>query len=42
MALDGLIDGTRHLCVTHKLIEGALDPTIDVINENVKEHWSQY
>ena len=36
------IDCTAQFGVIHKLAEGALDPTVDVIDEDTKEHCSQY
>ena len=45
--LDGLlslqcIDCTSQLGVICKLAEGALNPAVDVTNEDIKECWSQY
>jgi len=44
--LDGIpslqhIDCTTQLAVIGKLAEGALNPTVHVINKDVKPHWSQ-
>ena len=47
VTLDGIlslrhVSHTTQLDVIHKLAEGALDPTVDVIDEDTKEHCSQY
>ena len=38
----GCVSYTTQLGVIHNLAEDALDPTTDVIDEDVKEQWSQY
>ncbi|KAK4829865.1 hypothetical protein QYF61_007257 [Mycteria americana] len=45
--LDGIpslrhVNCTTQLGVTCKLAEGALDPTVYVIDEDIKQYWSQY
>ncbi|KAK4827038.1 hypothetical protein QYF61_013222 [Mycteria americana] len=45
--LDGIpslrcVNCTTQLGVVHKLAEGALDPTVYVIDEDIKQYWSQY
>ena len=39
--LSNVINCTTQLGVIVKLAEGALKPVIDVIDEDVEEHWSQ-
>ena len=44
--LDGIpslqrVDRTTQLGVIGKLAEGALNPTVYVINEDIKQYWSQ-
>ena len=36
------VDFTTQLGVIHKFAEGALNPTVDVTDENIKEYQSQY
>ena len=36
------VDHTILLGAIHKLAEDALDPSVSVANEDVKEHWSQH
>jgi len=36
------IDSTPQPAVSHNLVEGALSPTVHIIDEDIKEHWSQY
>ena len=36
------IDCTPQLGTNHKLSEGVLDPIVDVVNEDSKQHHSQY
>ena len=38
----GSVNDTPQLGVIYKLAEGALNPTVDVIDEVIKEHCSQY
>ena len=38
----GSINCTTQLSIICKLAEGTLNPTVDVIDEDVKEHWSRY
>ena len=38
----GHADCTAQLGITCKLSEGALNPTVDVTDEDVKDHQSQY
>ena len=45
--LDGIpslrcVNRTTQLGVICKLAEGALDPTVYVIDEDIKQYWSQY
>ncbi|KAK4829736.1 hypothetical protein QYF61_006445 [Mycteria americana] len=45
--LDGIlslrhVNRTTQLGVVFKLAEGALDPTVCVIDEDMKQYWSQY
>ncbi|KAK4831203.1 hypothetical protein QYF61_016040 [Mycteria americana] len=45
--LDGIpslrrVNHTTQLGVACKLAEGALDPTVCVIDEDIKQYWSQY
>jgi len=45
--LDGIpslrhVDCTPQLGVICKLAEGAVDPTVHIIDEDVKQQWSQY
>ena len=35
-------DHTTELGVIRRLAESSLDPTDDIINEDIKEHWCQY
>ncbi|KAK4822199.1 hypothetical protein QYF61_011840 [Mycteria americana] len=47
VSLDGIlylrhVNHTTQLGVTCKLAEGALHPTVYVIDENIEQHWSQY
>ena len=44
--LDGIpslrrVDCTTQLCVVCKFAEGALDPTVYVIDEDIEQHWPQ-
>lgn len=44
VALDGILRHANHttqLGVIHKLAEGALDPSVYVIDEENKQYWSQ-
>ena len=36
------VNRITQLSVIHKLAEGALDPTVNVIDEDVKNHWTSY
>ena len=36
------VNHTTHLSVICKLSEGALNPTVYVIDEDIKQYWSQY
>ena len=36
------VDHTLQLVVIHRLAENALDPTVNINDENIKEYWSQY
>ena len=36
------VNHTTQLGVTCKLAEGALNPTVYVIDEDIKQYWSQY
>ncbi|KAK4821151.1 hypothetical protein QYF61_014246 [Mycteria americana] len=36
------VNCTAQLGVIYKLAEGALDLTVNVIDENIEQHWSQY
>ena len=36
------INCTTQLGVIHKLAEGALNPTVSVINQDIEKYWSQY
>ncbi|KAK4810846.1 hypothetical protein QYF61_008818 [Mycteria americana] len=36
------VNSTTQLGVICKLAEGALDPTVNVIDEDIKQYWSQY
>ena len=47
VTLDGIlslrhVSHTTQLDVIHKLAEGALDPTVNVVDEDNKEYWCQY
>jgi len=35
-------DHTTPLGIICKCAEGALSPTVDAIDEDIEEHWSQY
>ena len=36
------VNHTPQVGVIHKSVEGALDPTVDIIDEDIKEYQSQY